>query len=183
MWHHLASVYGYFTVEVSLPLSHDWDWVIEILFIPTALTEVLALKHESRTIGQWSNRVTGSRKSQAMGQTAQSLNCSIMEKPHTGLDEWPRILLSCFRARNSVTEQQQTASRKDKSLEFRPTGWLWWSGTLVGLTLIWDVPPSNPTIMPDQPNFHLPKQNSADSGMKKISQPNSGAGPPESLNC
>ena len=36
-----------------------------------------------------------------MGQTAQSLTCSIMEKPHTGLDECPRILLSCFRARNS----------------------------------------------------------------------------------
>ena len=37
----------------------------------------------------------------SMGQTAQSLTCSIMEKPHTGLDECPRILLSCFRARNS----------------------------------------------------------------------------------
>ena len=37
----------------------------------------------------------------SMGQTAQSLTCSIMEKPHTGLGECPRILLSCFRARNS----------------------------------------------------------------------------------
>ena len=37
----------------------------------------------------------------SMGQTAQSLTCSIMEKQHTGLDECPRILLSCFRARNS----------------------------------------------------------------------------------
>ena len=36
-----------------------------------------------------------------MGHTAQSLTCSIREKPHTGLDECPRILLSCFRARNS----------------------------------------------------------------------------------
>ena len=36
-----------------------------------------------------------------MGQTAQSLTCSIMEKPHTGLGECPRILLLCFRARNS----------------------------------------------------------------------------------
>ena len=35
-----------------------------------------------------------------MGQTAQSLTCSIMEKPHTGLDDCLRILLSCFRARN-----------------------------------------------------------------------------------
>ena len=34
----------------------------------------------------------------SMGQTAPYF---IMEKPHTGLDECPRILLSCFRARNS----------------------------------------------------------------------------------
>ena len=38
----------------------------------------------------------------SMGQTAQSLTCSTtMKKPHTGLDECPRILPSCFRARNS----------------------------------------------------------------------------------
>ena len=37
----------------------------------------------------------------SMGQTAQRLTCSIMEKPHTGLEECLRILLSCFRARNS----------------------------------------------------------------------------------
>ena len=37
----------------------------------------------------------------SMGQTAQSVTCSIMEKPLTGLDECPRILLSCFKARNS----------------------------------------------------------------------------------
>ena len=29
-------------------------------------------------------------------QTAQSLTCSIMEKPHTGLDDCLRNLLSCF---------------------------------------------------------------------------------------
>ena len=39
-----------------------------------------------------------------MGQTAQSLTCSITEKPHTGLDECPGILLSCFSARNSASE-------------------------------------------------------------------------------
>ena len=38
----------------------------------------------------------------SLGQTAHSLTYFIMEKPHTGLDECPRILLSCFRARNSV---------------------------------------------------------------------------------
>ena len=37
----------------------------------------------------------------SMGQTAQTLTCSILGKPHTGLDECPRILLSCFRAMNS----------------------------------------------------------------------------------
>ena len=38
----------------------------------------------------------------SMGQTAQSLTCSIMEKPHTVLNECPRILLACFRAKNSA---------------------------------------------------------------------------------
>ena len=38
----------------------------------------------------------------SVGQTAQSLTCSIMEKPHTWLDECPKMLLSCFRARNSL---------------------------------------------------------------------------------
>ena len=33
----------------------------------------------------------------SMGQTAQSLTCSIMEKPHTGLDDCLNMLLSCFR--------------------------------------------------------------------------------------
>ena len=46
-----------------------------------------------------------------MSQTAQILTCSITEKPHTGLDECPRILLSCFRARSS--ELEQTWFRKD----------------------------------------------------------------------
>ena len=35
------------------------------------------------------------------GQTAHSLTCSIMEKPHTGLDDYPKILLSSFRKRMS----------------------------------------------------------------------------------
>ena len=49
-----------------------------------------------------------SRTSQlSMGQTEHSPTCSIMEKPHTGLDECPRILLSCFTARNSVGARVQ----------------------------------------------------------------------------
>ena len=68
-------------------------------------SEVLTLKHESRILGQWSNStlylVQRRAKPDLHGQTAQSLTCSIMEKPHTGLDECPRILLSCFKARNS----------------------------------------------------------------------------------
>ena len=39
-----------------------------------------------------------------MDLTAQSLTCSIMERPHTGLDECPRILLLCFRAMHSAAE-------------------------------------------------------------------------------
>ena len=37
----------------------------------------------------------------SMGQTAQSLTCSIMEKSHTGLDDCLNMLLSCFREKMS----------------------------------------------------------------------------------
>ena len=37
----------------------------------------------------------------SVGQTAQSLTCSFMEKPHTVLDDCLRILLSCFRKKRS----------------------------------------------------------------------------------
>ena len=37
----------------------------------------------------------------SVGQTAQSLACSIMEKPHTGLDDCMRMLQACFRKRMS----------------------------------------------------------------------------------
>ena len=49
----------------------------------------------------------------SIGQTAQSLTCSFMEKPHTELDECLRILLSCFRERNSG-EELIKQSRKGK---------------------------------------------------------------------
>ena len=37
----------------------------------------------------------------SMGQTAQSLTCSIMGKPLAGLDDCLDMLLSCFRKRMS----------------------------------------------------------------------------------
>ena len=37
----------------------------------------------------------------SVGQTAQSLTCSILEKQHTGLDDCLRILMPCFRKRRS----------------------------------------------------------------------------------
>ena len=46
-----------------------------------------------------------------MGQTAQSLTCSIMEKPHTGLDDCLNMLLSCLRKR--ISAQQQSISPGD----------------------------------------------------------------------
>ena len=64
--------------------------------------EVLALKHESKIFRQSSIPVCGSRKS----QTAQSLPCSIMEKPHTKLDDCLKILLLCFGARTSGEEEK-----------------------------------------------------------------------------
>ena len=37
----------------------------------------------------------------SMGQTVQSLTSSVMEKPHTGLDDCLRMVLSCFREKVS----------------------------------------------------------------------------------
>ena len=74
------------------------------LGLPLPVTEVLAQKHQSMILEQWSNPVSGAWKSQASSPWAKqyrALTCCIMEKPDTGLDECPRILLSCFRARNS----------------------------------------------------------------------------------
>ena len=40
----------------------------------------------------------------SLGQTAQSLTCSIMEKPHTGSDDCLRMLQTRFRKRMSDSE-------------------------------------------------------------------------------
>ena len=45
----------------------------------------------------------------SMDQTAQSLTCAIMEKPHTGLDYCLNMLLACFRKRMFVDEQLREA--------------------------------------------------------------------------
>ena len=44
------------------------------------------------------------------GQTAQSLTCFTMEKPHAVLEECLKILLSCFSARNSSEERARMAN-------------------------------------------------------------------------
>ena len=42
----------------------------------------------------------------SVGKTAQSLNCSIMGKPHTGLEDCLKILQGCFRKR--MSDQDKT---------------------------------------------------------------------------
>ena len=43
-----------------------------------------------------------------------------MEKPHAGLDECLRILLSCFRARNSVPDPDDLRRRGDHDALLQP---------------------------------------------------------------
>ena len=70
---------GNVNVEPPLELeSHRWRWQA-----CRQRAEFLALKHACSILRQSSNPVCGSWKSQA----AQSLTCSIMEKPHSGLDD------------------------------------------------------------------------------------------------
>ena len=44
---------------------------------------------------------------------------------------------------------------------------LLWSCTLVGMTMIFNVPPPCPVDQPILPNSHLPMQNQADRRMRK----------------
>ena len=57
----------------------------------------------------------------SMGQTAQSLTCSIMEKRQTGLDGCPRILLSCFRARNSALQPSAITRPASQMFQWKRT--------------------------------------------------------------
>ena len=71
--------------------------------IDTIQAEFLAIKHENRILGHSSNPVCGFVKFCAVGEPAW-----LFLEPDTGLDHWPRILLSCFRAR---TFESRTCSR------------------------------------------------------------------------
>ena len=53
-----------------------------------------------------------------VGQTAQSLTCSIMEKPHTGLDDFLNMLPSCFRKRMSGDKLKMSPYLLNKIVEF-----------------------------------------------------------------
>ena len=51
----------------------------------------------------------------SVGQTAESLTSSIMDKPHTGLDDSLRILLSCFREKMSDNKPLHGVGQKDNN--------------------------------------------------------------------
>ena len=52
-------------------------------------------------------------------------------------------------------------------MELTVTGWGIWSDSWVGLTLIFDVPPSCPAAQPVLPISHQPKQNQAEGEQPK----------------
>ena len=88
-----------------------------LVFLPRERGEsdILFLKHYSSVFRQSSNPVCGSWKSQvsSLGQTAQSLTCSIVEKPHTGLDDCLNMLLSCVRKNMSGGNPEEGNWRRD----------------------------------------------------------------------
>ena len=116
----------------------DSEVVLEDSLVHLLLAEVLALKHMSMILGQWSNPVSGSRKGQASSPWAKQHrvpSCSIMEKPHTGLDDCPTILLSCFRARSPACLHRITVELKVSRMLSR-LDWLDGQTTKVG-GLLW----------------------------------------------
>ena len=70
---------------------------------PKPKADILFLKHDSCILRQSSNPVWFMEEPSqfSVDQTAQSLTCFITERPHTGLFDCLRILLSCFRKRMS----------------------------------------------------------------------------------
>ena len=56
----------------------------------------LFLKHACSILRQSSMWFMVEPTQFSVGQTPHSLTCSIMEKPHTGLDDRPRMLQACF---------------------------------------------------------------------------------------
>ena len=81
---------------------------LRCLSSPRGQPEVLTLKHKSRILGQWSNPPSPciwfkEEPSQfSRGQTAQSLTW------RNHMHECPRILFSCFRARNPEANTAKT---------------------------------------------------------------------------
>ena len=63
--------------------------------------EILSRKQEGRILGQWSNPVSGSRKSQASSTWAKQHIVKPVPSWRNHMYECPRILLVCFRARSS----------------------------------------------------------------------------------
>ena len=65
--------------------------------------DILFIKHDSSIFRQSSSPVDSFMEEPSqflVGHTAKSLTCSIMEQPHTGLDDCLNILLSCFRKKD-----------------------------------------------------------------------------------
>ena len=71
------------------------------IFCWTIYPDILYIKHSCSTVRQFMWFMAEPIQF-SVGQTAQSLTCSIMEKPHTGLDDCLRMLLTCLRKRMSV---------------------------------------------------------------------------------
>ena len=70
------------------------------------IPQIPFLKHDCSMLRQCPYPVCGSWKSQASYPWAkwQRLTSSIMEKPHTGLDECLRVLQACFRKIKSLSD-------------------------------------------------------------------------------
>ena len=65
-------------------------------------SDILFLQHDNSTLRQCM-RFSEEASQFSVGQIAQSLTCSIMEKSHTGLDECLSVLRLCFRKRMSAS--------------------------------------------------------------------------------
>ena len=79
----------------ALDTVHNWKWYLDTVANRYPFSKA-CLQHPQTVIqpGMWFMEEPSQF---SVGQTAQSLTCSMIEKPHTGVYDSQRMLPSCFR--------------------------------------------------------------------------------------
>ena len=107
---HSVSLSGGGRGRLNLPAINQRNFVVVVLLLSGAPSEVLALKHESRILGQWSNPASGSRKSQACSPSAKQHRASPLPSWRNHIQGWMKVRESYSRALEQVPRRPLRSS-------------------------------------------------------------------------